>query len=41
MNGIDWTALPLLVELYDVRDPEELIEKLTTIRNELNKPDGN
>lgn len=32
---INWNGLPLLIELYDVQDPEALIDDLTTIQNQL------
>lgn len=33
MGGLDWSALPLIVELLGVQDPETLILNLTTIRD--------
>lgn len=36
MGGIDWHALPLLVSLYDVQDPEGLLNRLVTIRDFMN-----
>lgn len=32
MGGIDWTGLPLFVELYGVHDVEALIERLMVIK---------
>lgn len=32
-NAIDWTALPVLVELYGIDDPEPVIRQLLTIRS--------
>lgn len=36
MGGIDWSAVPLLAELYGVEDHEMLIERLIVIK--LHKP---
>jgi hypothetical protein len=33
MSGIDWAALPVVVELLGVEDVELLIEQLLLIRN--------
>lgn len=33
MNGLDWAALPLMVERFGVRDVEIFIEQLVAIRN--------
>jgi hypothetical protein len=34
MGGqVDWTALPILVEMLGVEDPETLIHELTTLRD--------
>ncbi len=41
MGGLDWQALPLLLQLYDIADPERTIQHLVTIRNEMNRPRDN
>lgn len=32
---INWNALPVLIELYDVQDPEALIDDLIAIQDQL------
>ena len=32
---LNWAALPVLIELYEVEDPEALIDDLTTLRDQL------
>lgn len=34
MGGLDWAALPIVVEMLGVRDPEILIAQLVTIRDQ-------
>lgn len=34
-NTLDWTALPVVVELLDPADPELLIHQLATLRDRL------
>lgn len=33
MGGIDWAALPIIVEMLGISDPSRLIEQLTHIRD--------
>lgn len=33
MEGINWTALPLLVEFHGVRDAEQLVDALLVIQD--------
>lgn len=33
MGGLDWAALPVIVELLGIADPEPLIYQLQAIRN--------
>ena len=33
MRGLDWNALPVVCELFAVRDPERLIAQLVAIRD--------
>lgn len=42
MGGLDWAALPIVVDLLGVEDVETLIAQLTTLRDnpELLKGDG-
>jgi hypothetical protein len=35
-NAIDWSALPLLVELYGIDDVEQLLVQLIVIRDHMN-----
>ena len=36
MGGqIDWAAMPIMVELYDIQDPEIFIGELVAIREHL------
>lgn len=37
MAGIDWAALPLIIELLDHDDPEALVEDLITIREHMQR----
>ena len=37
MRGIDWAALPVVVELFGVREPEILIAQLVAIRDQQHK----
>lgn len=39
MGGIDWTALPIVVEMLGVTDVERLVRQLAAIR-EFNKTEG-
>jgi hypothetical protein len=41
MGGLDWAALPIVVELLGVEDVEQLIHHLVCIRNQQNQGDGN
>jgi len=34
MGGLDWAALPFVVEMLGVRDPEILVAQLVMIRDE-------
>jgi len=36
MGGIDWAALPVVVEMLGVTDPELLITQLVAIRDHQN-----
>jgi hypothetical protein len=36
MGGLDWTALPIVVNMMGVRDVELLIHQLQTIRDRNN-----
>lgn len=36
-NAIDWAALPVLVELYGLDDPESLIRLLLVIKSVVDK----
>jgi len=43
MGGVDWAALPIVLDLLGVSDPELLIRQLLHIRdkmNEANESDG-
>jgi hypothetical protein len=40
MGGLDWAALPLVVEMLGVEDVEQLINHLVGIRNHQNQGDG-
>lgn len=34
MGGqIDWSALPFLVEMYGIRDPEKFVSELVAVRD--------
>ncbi|HRI90385.1 MAG TPA: hypothetical protein PLS93_01885 [Accumulibacter sp.] len=33
MGGIDWSALPIVIDLLGVSDPETLITQLVAIRD--------
>ena len=33
MGGLDWTALPIVVDLLGVEDVETLVVQLTTLRD--------
>jgi hypothetical protein len=33
MGGIDWSALPIVIDLLGVSDPEALIAQLVAIRD--------
>ncbi len=33
MGGIDWSALPIVVDLLGIADPDILIHQLVTIRD--------
>ena len=35
MGGLDWSALPVLVEMLGVRDPEPFITQLVAIRERM------
>jgi hypothetical protein len=40
MGGqIDWAALPVIAEVYDLTDLEALVFRLETIRDHQNAPD--
>lgn len=39
MGGLDWAALPIVVEVLGVADPERLLHQLVTIR-EHEKPEA-
>jgi hypothetical protein len=39
MGGIDWAALPIVVEMLGVTDVERLVRQLAAIR-EFNKAEG-
>lgn len=42
MDGsIDWSALPVLVNLYGIDDPEILIEQLQAIREHMRRQERN
>lgn len=32
MGGLDWQALPIVVDLLGISDPEDLILQLVTVR---------
>lgn len=32
MGGIDWQALPIIVDMLGIQDPETLIYQLVTLR---------
>lgn len=36
MGGIDWSALPMVIDLLGVSDPETLIAQLVAIRDHQN-----
>ena len=36
MGGIDWSALPIVIDLLGVADPEALITQLVAIRDHQN-----
>ncbi|MER2518573.1 MAG: hypothetical protein ABTR92_19615 [Candidatus Accumulibacter phosphatis] len=36
MGGIDWAALPIIVDMLGVADPEQLIHHLVAIRDHQN-----
>lgn len=36
MGGIDWSALPIVIDLLGVSDPEPLITQLVAIRDHQN-----
>ena len=36
MGGIDWSALPIVIDLLGVSDPEALITQLVAIRDHQN-----
>lgn len=38
MGGLEWSALPLLFAVYDVKDPENMIARLAIIRDKVNTP---
>ena len=41
MGGeINWSAIPVLVEILGIDDPEQLIYQLTQIRDRLNEPES-
>jgi hypothetical protein len=40
MGGIDWVALPIVVELLGIEDVEQLIHNLACIRNQQNESSG-
>ena len=33
MGGIDWAALPIIIDMLGIEDPEALIVQLVEIRN--------
>ena len=39
-NGLDWQALPLLVEIHGITDVDTLIAELVAIRNFQDSLDG-
>lgn len=40
MGGLDLTAFPLLVAIYDIQDPAAMLDRLVVIRDHL-KSDAN
>lgn len=38
MGGIDWAALPVIVEILGVNDVESLVRRLIAIRAHCNRP---
>jgi len=36
MGGLDWAAIPLLFSLYNVQEPERMVQRLVLIRDLLN-----
>ena len=39
MGGMDWAALPIVVEMLGVSDPETLIQQLAAIRDHQRAPE--
>lgn len=37
MGGIEWAALPLVVEMFGIEDVETFVRQLVTIRDEQQK----
>ena len=37
LGAFDWTGIAMLVELHEIDDPEDLIERLVLIRDGIHK----
>jgi hypothetical protein len=41
MGGLDWTALPMVADLFGITDLESFIAQLAAIRDHLREENGN